>query len=99
MLQEKQQFGNGFYFAIGNKEYFCVTNYQIVTDNFLSKIIQFLNCEDTEGNKQYLRYIITRGNCNLETHITNFGKCEWFTVEGKNYHYGIEVDKLIVFEV
>ena len=77
---------NGYRIRIRGKEYFIISNYQKVTDNFLDKICRKFELPSTTGIYSELRYYLQKASCELK-HTVNKNIPYW-SVKGTQYQFG-----------
>mgnify|MGYP001060235471 CR=1 FL=1 len=89
----------GWYFNVGQKEYFVETNQQNKTKKFAEKILQEIKAEISEGNIQYILYSLMKANLEIK-HCKNFP--DYYNIFGENFSgYGSNVDdgKTIILKI
>lgn len=75
--------GNGFYFKLGRKEYFCITEYKNKTKALASKILRVLLLPDNPDTQKELLYYMRSATCEIK-HNEKFNR-DYYNIYGDNF--------------
>ena len=79
----------GWYFNIGQHEFFIETAQKNKTRKFIEKILEAINQPVTDNNVKYISYYLIKANLEIKTieHDTEFYKAgtQYYNIFGKNF--------------
>ena len=75
----------GFTFYLRGKDYFVVTSYVNKTKNLARKILPEIGASITDGNVDYLLYLMQKAKCEIKTCNTDRKENRYYDISGENF--------------
>ena len=76
---------NGFHFFLNGKDYFVETSRIKKTKTLARKILPLIGAKDTEGNAEYLLYLMRKATCEIRTCNTDRKENRYYEISGENF--------------